>query len=203
MKDAEKIELFSEEEKAKLKKEITYSNNSELNSSEIFTEKEMDSSMNDLTRNHTSKSNVLAPFNSSCSEVDEVEENDNSDIIESKKDIIKFDAKVRDADRQYEKNNNCDNDNGVYNKFVCDSSKSNVESISSYKSEFDSLLSDNEENVMKDKPFDETVDDKMEIIPEILKKLENLKFDPKRVVASLDKMELNHATTTYFLLYNQ
>ena len=202
LNDTEKIELFSEEERTLLKKEISYKS-SDANSSELFTEKEMDSSMNDLTRNHTSKSNVLAPFNSSCSEVDELEDNENDEKLENKKNIIKFDAKVRDADRQYEKNNNCDNDNGVYNKFVCDSSQSKGESISSYKSEFDSLLSDYEDNDKKDNPFEETVDDKMEIIPDVLKQLEDLKFDPKRVVESLEKMELNHATTTYFLLYNE
>ena len=37
------------------------------------------------------------------------------------KKIIKWAGKVRDVDRQYEKNNNCDVDNGVYNKFAYDS----------------------------------------------------------------------------------
>ena len=32
---------------------------------------------------------------------------------------------MRDIDRQYEKNNNCELDNGVYNKFICDSLNSN------------------------------------------------------------------------------
>ena len=29
---------------------------------------------------------------------------------------IRYSAKVRELDRQYERNNNCDVDNGVYNK---------------------------------------------------------------------------------------
>lgn len=33
----------------------------------------------------------------------------------SKKKVIKFIAKVKDLDREYEKNNNCELDNGVYN----------------------------------------------------------------------------------------
>ena len=32
--------------------------------------------------------------------------------------VIKFNAKCRDFNRQYEMNNNCDLDNGVYNKFM-------------------------------------------------------------------------------------
>lgn len=37
------------------------------------------------------------------------------------KKIIKFNAKCRDFNRQYEMNNNCELDNGVYNKFMCSS----------------------------------------------------------------------------------
>ena len=35
-----------------------------------------------------------------------------------KKKILKFAARCRDQDRQYEMNNNCELDNGVYHKFV-------------------------------------------------------------------------------------
>jgi hypothetical protein len=34
---------------------------------------------------------------------------------------IRFNAKCRDFNRQYEMNNNCELDNGVYNKFMCSS----------------------------------------------------------------------------------
>jgi hypothetical protein len=34
------------------------------------------------------------------------------------KKVIRFAARVKDIDRQYEMNNNCELDNGVYNKFV-------------------------------------------------------------------------------------
>ena len=198
MKDAKPIELFSQEEKMKLMKEISYSKD-ENNSSEAFTEKDIDSSMNELTRNMTTKSNVLAPFNSSCSDIEK--EEIKSKILH-KKDIIKFGAKVRDADRQYEKNNNCDNDNGVYNKFVCDSSNSNMESISSYKSEHNSSYSEEENggSFSKSQFTSEIVDDKIEIQPEVMKEMSKLNFDCSKVKESLSKMQLNHATTTYFLL---
>ena len=38
--------------------------------------------------------------------------------MEEKKDILKFAARCRDQDRQYEINNNAELDNGVYHKFV-------------------------------------------------------------------------------------
>lgn len=34
------------------------------------------------------------------------------------KKVIKYAARVKDINRQYEMNNNCELDNGVYNKFV-------------------------------------------------------------------------------------
>ena len=37
--------------------------------------------------------------------------------------FFRFNARVRDADRQYEQNNNCELDNGVYNKFIMEEQK--------------------------------------------------------------------------------
>ena len=39
--------------------------------------------------------------------------------------MIKFAARCRDQDRQYEINNNCELDNGVYHKFVYSSEDDN------------------------------------------------------------------------------
>jgi hypothetical protein len=83
-----------------------------------FTEQLIDS-MDETLRNASTKSVILAPFNSSISErsrgglAEEVKH-----LMESKKDMIKFAARCRDQDRQYEINNNCELDNGVYHKFV-------------------------------------------------------------------------------------
>jgi len=38
--------------------------------------------------------------------------------MEEKKEVLKFAARCRDQDRQYEINNNAELDNGVYHKFV-------------------------------------------------------------------------------------
>jgi len=42
-----------------------------------------------------------------------------------KKKMIRFAARCRDQDRQYEINNNCELDNGVYHKFVYSSDDDN------------------------------------------------------------------------------
>ena len=70
---------------------------------------------------------VLAPFNSTRSHIDCPEDEDGNPIlppleIDHKMMVdrrcIKFAARVKDINRQYEMNNNCELDNGVYNKFV-------------------------------------------------------------------------------------
>ena len=48
-------------------------------------------------------------------------------MTEEKCMIMRFDAKVRDIDRQYEINNNGELDNGVYNKFVNNSIRNDEE----------------------------------------------------------------------------
>ena len=80
-----------------------------------------------LLKNASTKSIILAPFNSTMSDV-EVEDTDGNPVpyiwpdsvmtnIHNKK-CIKFAPKCKDLDRQYEQNNNADLDNGVYNKFI-------------------------------------------------------------------------------------
>jgi hypothetical protein len=88
----------------------------------IFTEHNLDTKTNvgSLLKNASTKSIILAPFNSTVSEIvaedgkpyiwpEEVRK-----LIVPKK-ILKFAPKVKDLDRQYEHNNNADLDNGVYN----------------------------------------------------------------------------------------
>ena len=88
----------------------------------IFTEHNLDTKTNvgSLLKNASTKSIILAPFNSTVSEIvaedgkpyiwpEEVRK-----LIVHKK-ILKFAPKVKDLDRQYEHNNNADLDNGVYN----------------------------------------------------------------------------------------
>lgn len=121
--------IFNEEEQEIIRKEFTYNNPSRFNRNEVvsnpdaepwdcFTELNLDS-MNATLRNASSKSVILAPFNSSVSDDREFETiNRKQALMVDKKALIKFAARCRDQDRQYEINNNCELDNGVYHKFV-------------------------------------------------------------------------------------
>jgi hypothetical protein len=72
----------------------------------------------------------LAPFNSSMSDVEEFfKESFKMAAMENKKEILKFAARCRDQDRQYEINNNAELDNGVYHKFVYSSKDTNEEKV--------------------------------------------------------------------------
>jgi hypothetical protein len=75
------------------------------------------------------------------------------ELIEDRK-IIKFGARVRDIDRQYEINNNADLDNGVYHKFDEDEENKDEQQNgeSSKSSESDEKEEDKEEG---EEPLDE------------------------------------------------
>jgi serine/threonine protein kinase len=81
-----------------------------------FTEGNIDSTQNALIKNITTKSVVLAPFNSTLSDIQFVMFNDIVSQTIPKKKVIKFKGRVKELDREYEKNNNGDLDNGVYNR---------------------------------------------------------------------------------------
>ena len=120
LSDVEKdIIMFTETEKITMSQEYscTKKPKADNENTTLFTEQNIDSTQNELMRNNTDKSIILAPFNTT---------QDGSknfllvDIeIYEKDEIVKFGPQVRDADRQYEKNNNGDLDNGVYNDMVC------------------------------------------------------------------------------------
>jgi hypothetical protein len=75
----------------------------------------LNSTQNSLVKNASTKSVILAPFNSTRSHIDDNFHMRKSiqDLIIDKKNI-KFAAKVKEVDRQYEANNNAELDNGVY-----------------------------------------------------------------------------------------
>jgi len=56
---------------------------------------------------------------------------DDAAPLEDKKDMVRFAARCRDQDRQYEINNNGELDNGVYHKFVYSSRDGQPEASSS------------------------------------------------------------------------
>lgn len=68
-----------------------------------------------MLKNCSSKSVVLAPFNSTKSNINDEIEKEVRDMMQSKR-CLKFAPRVRDIDKQYEINNNAELDNGVYHK---------------------------------------------------------------------------------------
>jgi hypothetical protein len=106
------VNLFTPAEKILLSKSnINYKNNS--NKEELiehFTLKNLDTLQETEGQNVNTKSQILAPFNSSAANEDLV---DNTLDILPEVDIFKFHGKAKEANRQYELNNNCDIDNGI------------------------------------------------------------------------------------------
>lgn len=162
----ETIDVFTENEKETIKKELIYANTRRINrnfgkevfkdiahmtdNSDVFpffTEHQLDSTQNSLVRNRTTKSVILAPFNSTLTHISE---DINEPKMFKKSKIIRFGVKVKDIDRQYEANNNCELDNGVFNEFIqktdSDDVKSIKDSISSLKRSFDGAVLETEED---------------------------------------------------------
>lgn len=117
-----------------IKKEYTYNDASRYNRNEneevpvdCFTEHNFESIYSTL-KNHSSKSIILAPFNSTMSEESATNielmlaEKEMQDLLEDKQRVLRFSKKVREIDRQYEFNNNGQLDNGVYHKNIANNS---------------------------------------------------------------------------------
>ena len=118
----ENITIFTDTEKEIIRTEFTYNDTRRLNrnnnnESALLTEHNLDSSHNSLNINQTTKSVILAPFNSTKSHISEIHDSVKA-IMFKKGQVFKLNARVRDIDRQYEFNNNCELDNGVYNRFA-------------------------------------------------------------------------------------
>ena len=111
---------------------------SQMNDSHAFTEHPLDSIENSLLRNASTKSVILAPFNSTITDGnDDLEEYkmlEGVDVFKNKAKVVKFGIRVKDIDRQYEQNNNQDLDNGVFNNFV-NQSESNGNEDSKHQTE--------------------------------------------------------------------
>ena len=108
----EDLEMFTDQEKEKIKQEFSYNDqrfkSKLVNETDIscdFTEHVLETEEDDELRNLTTKSIILAPFNSTTSSQSE-EVNIQIEKMLAPKRAIKFNAKCRDFNRQYELNNN-------------------------------------------------------------------------------------------------
>eukprot|EP00826_Nyctotherus_ovalis_P037571 TRINITY_DN3435_c0_g1_i9.p1 TRINITY_DN3435_c0_g1~~TRINITY_DN3435_c0_g1_i9.p1 ORF type:complete len:551 (+),score=144.98 TRINITY_DN3435_c0_g1_i9:87-1739(+) len=192
--------LFTEEERTALTKEYSCMRCKDTSHCEsLFTEQNIDSTFDELSRNNTSKSEVLAPFNSSISSSEERKEWE----VREKKDVVRFGAKARDLDRQYERNNNGEVDNGVYNKFMCGTSDENPCSSESAESSITVSL---ESKMRKSESTLLCTTDQSTGIWDInrnaLNIIESFGYPKDYVRKCLNSNELNHATATYYLLTN-
>ena len=125
------VSLFEATEKEAIRKEYAYSakRKEDTDTATIFTEQNIDLTQSELTRNNTTKSVILAPFNSIASN-ESLLEKEAEDALPKRK-LMKFAARVKEIDRQYEKNNNGDMDNGVFNKCAYSTQHSNAEGLKS------------------------------------------------------------------------
>lgn len=95
-----------------------HSDNFIVDIEQCFTDRDFDEQTKDsLARNVTTKSVVLAPFNSTKTEQSEMHNSQKQHFFD-KHLIMKLSKQVKEVDELYEKNNNCDLDNGVYNEFL-------------------------------------------------------------------------------------
>jgi hypothetical protein len=105
------VNLFTLAEKILLaKSNVNYKNPQKEEMIEHFTLKNLDTQQQTEGHNVNTRSQILAPFNSSAVHSDIF---DNTLEIRPEADIFKFMGKAKEANRKYELDNNCDIDNGI------------------------------------------------------------------------------------------
>jgi hypothetical protein len=130
MKDAkDSVGLFTEAEKNYMHAEFIEGNriNQERfnrnNENDPFLDNMLDTMQNSMLKNAETKSVILAPFNSTKSDMNLNAGSSNWSMPSEIKDnlldrnVIIFSQKVREIDKQYEVNNNQELDNGVYHDY--------------------------------------------------------------------------------------
>lgn len=177
--------LFTEEEIGSIRKEYDFKerlkDTSVSDSSSIFTVHNLDTENSEEM--DVSKSIVLAPYNTNESDEEELL-HFTQPLFVSKR-TIKFSSKLREVNRQYEKDNNSNIDNGIY---VNPSDK--LSKPSHKKADAHS----------KPKPWYLTPLWRSQIDKVTLRKMEEMGFEKSFVVGSLNANSHNSATTCYHLL---
>ena len=172
---------------------------------EEFTIKNMDT-VNLKSEEHVkTKSMILAPFNTSLGNSQFL-----SKELEIKNDYMIYKGKVREMNKNYELNNNCEIDNGmiispngntfnsINNKSIeIDKKKSvkNTKNITSMRAS--GLSSPLPETTHSHKNTDFNIDDKL------VEQVVSLGYSSNFVIRSLLTNDLNYATSCYYLLTKQ
>jgi len=201
--DCIEIPLFTEEEKLIIKNDFAKNDSEAINNEEIELEKSV---------NISAKSIVLAPFNSSNSY--NFEENPmvykEAPIVE--KSALKLSPYVKDIDAKYERNYNCELDNGVYN--AARKKYGDFECIGGMiPKKFISISGIGEKTVKRriilinklvgTENTKENMNKTVKIDMKTIDNMEKMGFERKYLIRSLENCERNHATTTYFLLQQE
>ena len=185
-----KVSLFTKEEQESFDKDC-------WQNTELFTEQDINSTLDDLNKNNTTKSIILAPFNTTLSQELEDSLIGEKELVD-KVMVMKFSSKAKDIDRQYEKNNNGDIDNGIYTKFLASSSK---ESEGLIADESYSETPSSSKSFIRTEDHKETITNCLTINQSILTKMESYGYRKDYVTKCLRNNELNHATATYYLFF--
>ena len=169
--------LFTNEEITAIKKEYDYkerlNNSSTSEDSSVFTVHGLDTSGNNESGIDHSKSTILAPFNTNDECSNEFIEEIKAQTVNKK--IIKFSSKLREVNRQYERDNNSNIDNGVYVQSAPFTQPSRI-------------------TTSKSQSINSKVDE------ENLNKMEKMGFEKPYVKNSIKKNMHNCATTCYYLM---
>ena len=240
-----KFHLFTKAEMIMLSKTfIDYkrANYDDLKENFTLSNLENENDKNNLNeQNITSKSSILAPYNSVISDYDNssassiIKHNDdsfddfNNSKIQMEKDQIVFSKKIKEYNRLYELNNNGEVDNGVLINSKTQSSV-NISERSNNSRIKDSdmnlnlnkgsfvIFDENEDEIFRikemrkknediivkndnEKNLDEQIEHKIKS-NNILSQMSLMGYDKKYVLDCVEKNELCHASTVYYLMMN-
>lgn len=170
-----KVEIFSTNEKQKVVDEFEYYNvkkeDGRLNQEDPFLEQMLITTQNSLFKNMSTKSVILAPFNSTKSHIsDSFYKHDSIQDILVNKNAFTFSDKCKEVNRQYMLNNNADLDNGVYNENE-EELKKEEEAAKKLSEQTDDLTGLNEviiSEATKDDPTEEINFEMVEVEPQSL-----------------------------------
>ena len=221
IKNVNKYHLFTNAESILLAKtHIDYRNAQKKDLAENFTIKNLYTLDENNKKNSDTKSAILAPYNSMLSEEESDEKMNTSkskgslgDVLDNynneleiKNGIIKFHGKVKEYNMNYELNNNEEIDNGMLidskNELISlkDDINNNEKNVYLVKNNNNK---DNKSNNYQNKKHRPSSPYRPPPInKDFVKMVSDLGYDEDYVIKCLEKKELNHATTVYYLFSN-
>ena len=127
--------------------------------------------------------------------------------------VIKFGMRVKEIDKNYELNNNCNLDNGVFNKFAQaaekqahEGNKNPLRQSRQFNRTRDSNVLNSVEELEKIKQQEEILkyfDQEFVIDEQVVVSVSRYGYPIGYVQQCLEDNEANHCTTTYYLLANE